>query len=791
MHSVMREVRRERLVELLREATASPLTVVQAPYGYGKTVAVRQFAEQSSLRVVWLQAGVSEVDLPRPDLLANPRENTLVVFDDFHEASDLASAEFRRMMSQVPLHVRLLVITRRDLRLPVARWRAQGLVADIGLDDLRFRPVEAIAAFDDGELDEGEIAAIRRITERSEGWVAGIHVLAPTLGAEIDPAAGSALLDAVLADHPVDLQEFVLTTSVLFTFTADLCRVVTGRGDSGELIDRARAANLLLLPVDDRAVWFRYQRLFAELLRARLAERRPDEVRALHRRAAAWLLERHEPDAVGHLVAAGDGDDALIGLVSEVEFLSRGGRSRGVDWSRVFPAKWVEQSPLRMIYVASVLIHTGWSEQAAVWLDAAERADSTDPAVRALLGATRAVWHAIDGDGDEALLVGREALALMDDPAGSVSGRRLVGMLAMLLLVRDRADEAAALCDLLDQPQSPDMIRALLVPALRAGVAERRGELRVAERLARAALHTVATLELPFHASISEARIALARVLRERGEFDEAESQALAAAEAIETQGWGAVAEYCRVELAKVRVARAGPRAGLTMVEQMRAGSVPAFVEEVVDALEARLRMASGDLERVVEILDGLPPTPQVAVMRARVALVRHDPDAAERYLGDLVGGDVRTVLLRSLISARIAAARGDDVARDEHLLAAAKVGAREGFCAAFLELAIELMTELRALAEERGQLRPLLVRLDHYVAAMVAGMPHEQSLSQRELGVLRYLPTRLTNREIAAELDITTNTLKTHLRSLYRKLNVSSRDEAVRQGRASGLLRR
>lgn len=791
MHVVMQEVRRERLVELLREATASPLTVVQAPFGYGKTVAVRQFTEQSALRVVWVQAGESEVDLPRPDLLANPRETTLIVFDDFHDASEAASEEFRRIMGHVPLHVRLLVITRRNLRLPMARWRAQGLVADVGLDDLRFRPVEAIAAFDDGALDAGEIAAIRRITERSEGWVAGIHVLAPTLGAELDPVAGPALLDAVLANHPAELREFVLTTSILFTFTVDLCRAVTGRADAGDLIDRARAANLLLLPVDDRDIWFRYQRLFAELLRARLAERGPEEVRALHRRAAAWLLERNEPDAVGHLVAAGDGDDALIGLVSEVEFLSLGGRSRGIDWSRVFPTHWVEQSPRRMIYVASVLTHTGWSEQAAHWLDTAEQAEITDPADRALLAASRAVWHAIDGDGDQALLVGRGALLLMDDPGATPVGRRLVAMLAMLLLVREEAEEAAALCDLLDRPQSPDMVRALLVPALRAGVAERRGELQQAERLARAVLQTVETLELPFHASISEARIALARVLRERGEFDEAEAQALAAAEAVETQGWWAVAEYGRVELAKVRVARSGARAGLAMVDQMRAARpLPPLVEGVVDALEARLRMASGDLDRVVELLDGLPP-PQVAVMRARLALVRHDPDAAERHLADLVGDDVRTELLRSLVTARIAAARGDDRARDEHLLAAAKVGAREGFCAAFLELALELMVELRALAEVRGQLRPLLVRLDRYVAAMVAGMPHEQSLSQRELGVLRYLPSQLTNREIAAELDITTNTLKTHLRSLYRKLNVSSRDEAVRQGRASGLLRR
>jgi LuxR family maltose regulon positive regulatory protein len=804
MREVMRLVWRDRLVDLLHEATNSPLTIVQAPFGYGKTVAVRQFVARTSQRVVWVDLDESRAQLPRPDLLANPHEKTLVVLDDFQAASDEVTEELSRLVSTVPPHVRLLVTTRRNLHLPVARWRAQGLVADVGLDDLRFREGETLAAFEDGALDEAESAAVRRITLRSEGWAAGIQLFTPTPAPvapgrrdEYDAAAGAALLDVILADQPPELQEFLLTTSILFTFTADLGRAVTGRPDAGQLIDQARDANLMLLPVDDQHVWFRYQRLFAELLRDRLAERGEDEVRALHRRAATWLLERQEPDAVGHLVAAGEGDDALIRLVSDVESFSRGGRSQGIDWSTVFPTDWVEQSPLRMIYVATVLTRTGWTEQADIWLDAAERAhaESAPPsqAERALLAAARAVLHAVEGNAEQASVLGRQALALMDDPGGTPVGRRLLVMLAMLYLVGDQPDEAEAMCAVLDRPQQPDVVRALLVPALRAGVAERRGQLRLAERLARAALQTVETLELPFHASMSEARIALAGVLRERGDFEEAEDQALAAAEVVETQGWGAVAQYCQIEVAKARIARAGPRAGLAVMDELRADPerpLPQVLATAIAGIEARTRLAMGDLDRAAQLVDELPPSPLTTLLEARVALARHDPDTAQRLIDEVTEVDLRTGLMRSLIAVRIALVRGDNAARDSHLLAAAIVGADEGFCSVFLEVVPDLLPVLRHLAAGRGRLRPLIVGIDRYLAAIVDTRPQSQPLSERERSVLRYLPSQLTNREIAAELDITTNTLKTHLRSLYRKLNVTSRHAAVRQARAMGVLR-
>jgi DNA-binding NarL/FixJ family response regulator len=141
------------------------------------------------------------------------------------------------------------------------------------------------------------------------------------------------------------------------------------------------------------------------------------------------------------------------------------------------------------------------------------------------------------------------------------------------------------------------------------------------------------------------------------------------------------------------------------------------------------------------------------------------------------------------LCAARIAAARGDHDTRDRRLLDAATAAVSKGFCHIFSAEAPELLPVLRTLAESRRQLLPLVLSLDMLQAATPGGLPYDQVLSRRELSVLHYLPSNLTNPEIAAQLGIATNTLKTHVRTLYRKLDVRSRTAAIRVARTAGLL--
>ncbi|HEY8546534.1 MAG TPA: hypothetical protein VIL36_15850, partial [Acidimicrobiales bacterium] len=405
MEHEMQIVRRPRVVDLLRRATSSALTIVQAPHGYGKSVAVEQFAAEGLFRVIPLDTRhLTGVRLPRPDTIAWDRERTLIVFEDVDQVTDNAILDqLAQLVERVPEHVRILVTSRHPLdhRLPVARWRAQGLLAEVGPEELCFRPEEVAAAFPHDPLSPADRDLLHTLGDRSEGWAAGLRLLAATSPTgPIDPYEGRALLDRVLVDQPDDVREFLISTSVLFRFTADLCRHVTGSADAGLLLDRVDQADLFLQALDEERVWFRYQRLFGELLRSQLQHRDPDRLHELHRRAAGWFLERHEPDAIGHLVAAGEGERALDLLAADVDFAPHPGDGL-VDWRSVFPAAWVAESPTRMVYVASVLTRTGWPREAAGWLDRAERALAAGPDddfARAHLLATRAIWHTFDGN---------------------------------------------------------------------------------------------------------------------------------------------------------------------------------------------------------------------------------------------------------------------------------------------------------------------------------------------------------------------------------------------------------
>lgn len=793
----MQLVRRPRVIELLRRATTSALTIVQAPFGYGKSVAVEQFAAEGRFRIVPFDSRhLTGFRLPDPSAIAWDEEPTLLVMEDFQQVTDpTLLAQVADMVERVPPHVRLLLTSRRPFdHLPVARWRAQGLLAEIGPEELCFTPDEVAAAFPHDPLSPADRDALHALTERSEGWAAGLRLLAATSPTgPIDAYAGRVLLDRALADQPDEIRGFLNDTSVLLRFTADLCRHVTGSLDAGRLLDRVGHAGLFLQPLDEEQVWFRYQRLFAELLQARLQALDAPHLHTLHRRAAEWFLERHEPDAIGHLVAAGEGEQALDLLAADVDF-SPHSDDELVDWRAVFPTAWVAESPARMVYVASVLTRTGWAREAAAWLDRADRALAADPSdefARANLLSTRAIWHAFDGDPEEALRVGRAALVLFGD-GYTPSRRRLIGNMAICHLLLDQLDEAEACCKLLDDARSTDVLRGLVLPAVRSRIAERRGSLTEAENLARRALATAASLDLPFHTAGQEARVALSRVLTERGEFEEAEDLLTSAIASYRTRGWwGGVAE-AEIELVPSITAREGVEAGLAAIAEARmgdAGPLPPAVLPVADRLEAGLRIEVGDLERAAALIERLPDGVDRELLGVSLALGRGDLREATDRLDDVPVTDLRTRVTTDLCAARIAAARGHADVRDRRLLDAASAAVGEGFCLIFLREVPELLPALRTLAETRRQLLPLIITLDALRVRAGTGGGPEQELSRRELNVLRYLPSELTNPEIAAQLDITTNTLKTHVRSLYRKLGVTSRADAVHAAKEAGLL--
>ncbi len=258
-------------------------------------------------------------------------EDVVLALDDFQFVSspDVHDA-FSYLLDHLPPRVHLLIATRADPPLPLARLRGRGQLLEIGADDLRFTAEETAELL--RELRGVPLAAehVEALTERTEGWAVGLKMAALSMGQLQDVSAfissftGSQhyvmdyLIEEVLQRQTGDVQDFLLKTSVLEKLTAPLCDELTGRTDSRELLPALERANLLLVPLDESRQWFRYQHLFADLLRHQLAKAGgEDAVADLHRRASGWYKANGFPrEAIDHALAARDWD-AAADLIDE------------------------------------------------------------------------------------------------------------------------------------------------------------------------------------------------------------------------------------------------------------------------------------------------------------------------------------------------------------------------------------------------------------------------------------------------------------------------------------------
>jgi LuxR family maltose regulon positive regulatory protein len=592
-----------------------------------------------------------------------------------------------------------------------------------------------------------------------------------------------------LGGEDPETQRFLLSTSVLGRFSADLCRAVTERPDAGRLLRRADEANLFLVALDDDRSWFRYQRLFAELLRAELDRRFPTAARPLRRRAAAWFAARHDSGAaVQQLSAAGDIGEAFS-IVSADPYDAGWGHLIGTDWSSVFPAGWVEGSPERMLHFAALLGRNGQLAEATAWLDRAGEALADHPAdhpTRGLLLSAQAMWNGVTMHAGRCEELGLAALEAPVPPEAAVFHERVRVLLLGARMLLDDLDGVEDMCRELDVATSSEIMRTLMAPSFRSHRALRRGELRRAEDEARRVLQTAQAMGIPHHPGVRDAQVALAGARAERGDFDEAERLLGLAAAMADNLSWPAYAALYRSELAGVRAGCSGPAAGLDLLAEVRRGLegevVGPELHARVDGDEAALRLEAGHLDRVGPLVATMLPGTRRDLLAARLALGLDDLPAARERLAAVTPAHPRDRLGRDLVAASLAAAEGRTDERDRHLLAAGRTGVAEGFATTFLREASPLVPELRRLADGHHELRRLVADVDRVAAHRSRREP--TGLSDREAAVLRHLAGAMTHQEIAGELGVSTNTVKSHVRSLYRKLGVQSRAEAVAAAR-------
>lgn len=414
-------VPRPRLVQRLDQGAEHTLTLISAPAGFGKTTLLAEWVGETAAGerpAAWLSLDQGDNNLERfwvyvvtalrgvrPDvgesalsLLRSPQpppsewvltalinditaisdgpaeglgHGLTLILDDYHviEAEPVhRSVAF--LLEHLPPQLQLVIATRSDPPLPLARLRARNELAELRAADLRLAPNEAAAFLNEVMglgLSAADVAALER---RTEGWIAGLQLAALSMqGREDAPGfvrafAGDEryvvdyLVEEVLQRQPTHVRNFLLQTSILDRLSGPLCDAVTGRDDGNELLATLERGNLFVVPLDSKHRWFRYHHLFADALRVHAAEEHPDRIAMLHRRASEWCERHGQPsEAVGHALAGKDFDRAA-GLVELAGRAMLTGRQDDafLGWLQALPDELVRTRPVLSVYYALALI---------------------------------------------------------------------------------------------------------------------------------------------------------------------------------------------------------------------------------------------------------------------------------------------------------------------------------------------------------------------------------------------------------------------------------------------------
>ncbi len=738
--------------------------------------------------------------------------SVVVVLDDVHFLRDPAIVEdLAWVVEHLPRNVQLVFTSRLDPLLPLARRRARSWLVEVRHRHLAFTAPETsqlFAALDEHRLGPGDIEELWRHTE---GWAAGLRLAATAIRDRPDASAAAhefsgrhrmvadLLVSEVLDGQSDQMSDFLLSTSIADVLDADLCDALSGRRDSSVVLRGLEADMPFLVATSTDRSSYRYHPLLGEMLRAELVRRRPGAAPRLHGVAAAVLEGRGDfVGAVGHLLAAGDTDRAFsLAFTNAFERSDHADKRAAAAWVDLFPQELAAGSVARMLTYALALGLLGRTDEGLAWLERAALRLADDPEPRAgdvgTLDALRLLAFTVSGAADDGPFPGRRALEAIDGGVDlGVVGARLRPNLARAWLLVDQPDQAEEV--LTGEPVGDEVARLLVAPAVAGRIALRRGHLGEADRQATRALAAASALGLEAHLGTLDAYLARAGVLTERNQLGEA-TATFQRLDDIARRHPEAVVYHILLRVDQVRVAngRGGLDETFAMIDEMRhllIGRSHPALEQIIDTVAARWRIEAGDINRAEQLITGLPnASPARALLAARLDLACGQPDAAITRLAPISFATLRNRLSCQLILARAADDSGRPDAKD-HIANAVQLAVPEGFVKVFLEEGPVVTRLARAAAAvlHTPAGTSLAAALGAPLPARPAAQPGVQ-LSKRERAVLLYLPSRLTYDGISRECFMSVNTVKTHVKSIYAKLGVSSRADAVDRARLQGLL--
>lgn len=865
---------RPRLLARLDEGRRRKLTLVSAPAGFGKTTLVSGWVAGRASPVAWLsldeehndlarfliylvaalrdaEPGVGDTALP---LLSTPQPppadqilatlindleavtDLALVFDDYHA---IASASVDRalgfLVEHLPPQVHLVVATRAEPDLPLARLRARDQLVELHALDLEFTPAEATEFLDATmglDLAAADVAALER---RTEGWIAGLHLAAVSLRGQGNAAhfiasfTGSHrfvldyLAEEVLHGQGAGIRDFLLRSSILDRLCGPLCdAVVANPGTPGQqTLEYLEGANLFVVPLDDERKWYRYHHLFRDVLRQRLLQKgdpasREGGVRAadLHGRASSWFeANGFELDAFLHAASADDLDRAerlIAGTGMPLYF--RGAGASVLTWLESLPEAELVARPALRVALLTLLTFAGRAVSSVEeQLDAAEAAltgSDSDESARNELGhiaALRAMLAIPHSRGQRIVAQSRRALELLhpDNQPIRTTAIWTLGFGSQLCGDHDVAKRSYTDAISLAEASSNTMAAIAAYTSL-GQLQESEGDLSSAVDRYRRVVELAGDPPLP---AACEAHLGLARVLYAWNDLDAAQVHGASCrrlAPQLESVGTPA---SCGVFLARIRLARGDLAEAASLLEEAEAfvrRNGFEHLEADIAATRASLLLRQGDAAAAAHVVH----TYDLPISKARIHLARSAPSAARQLLGrqrrQAASGGMHAELLETLVLQSLASvADGSPEEAMEPLAQAIALAEPSGFVRVFVDEGLPMARLV--FRKEAREIAPRYV--DTLRAAFAAesdvasGEPSHplaggstqrflyEPLTEIELKVLRLVAEGLSNEEIGERIHRAVSTIKGHNRVIFAKLQVERRTEAVARARELGLL--
>jgi LuxR family maltose regulon positive regulatory protein len=766
--------------------------------------------------------------------LADASDGITLVIDDLHElSSPEAFAQLTRLLTGLPPNAHAILTTRRDLRLRLHQLRLTGELAEIRAADLRFTGRETRELLDASGITLSEAGAAL-LHQRTEGWAAGLRLAAISLAGHPDPerfvaefsgsdrTVAEYLIAEMLERQSADVQDLLLRTSLLDRVNGELADLLTGRAGSEQILLSLEDANAFVVSLNPERTLFRYHHLFADLLRLELRRTLPEEVPVLHRRAAGWFtLHGQVVNAIRHTQAAGDWADAARLLADHSFSLTLDGQAQTMQaLLRAFPPG-ADQPELALVRAMGDLAQ-GRLDEAAAYLAVAETYAETAPperqrrlqvAVASLrLSLARRRGH-LAGVIEQARFLASPVTGQSDEDIALDSDLRTVALMnlgtaeAWTLGLPEAPDAERHL------REGADLAREIGRPYLEVGCLAQLG-------FASLVLHSYATTQRRCREAIALAErhgwgaepviapalIMLAGTMVWTGEFDEGERWLQRTRQALETDTGPDITLLLRQTAGLLHAGRGRNHEAL---EEFGAaeylGSQLAESQALATrttrwllATQARLGMTGHARALLAALDDERASSGEIRNTLAVICLAEGDPAAALDAVADVLDGTASvlgyvTVMEAHLLAGLAYRELGDQRAANQAAESALALAEADRLVLPFAmtgsaELLEALPRHETAHAALLAEILDVLHGLSPAAKEQSALSPAEE-LSPGELRVLRYLPTNLSRPEIASELSVSLNTVSTHVRSIYSKLQVRDRSSAVQRARELRLL--